>query len=135
MNWKLIFLLSLFGLAMSVATVYWIPSNIEPVFWCVIFIICAIIIARNVSQKYFLHGFMTSLFNCVWITGSQVILFDAYIAHHGGEQTMMASAQLPVSLRTMMLITGPLVGVVSGLVLGGICWVASKVVKNLYKND
>lgn len=40
MDWKLIFQLSLFGLAMAVATVYVIPSNIEPVFWLVIFLIC-----------------------------------------------------------------------------------------------
>jgi uncharacterized membrane protein len=33
MNWKLIFLLSLFGLAMAIATVFVIPSNIEPLFW------------------------------------------------------------------------------------------------------
>ena len=35
MKWKLIFLLSLFGLAMAFATVFWIPSMIEPVFWLV----------------------------------------------------------------------------------------------------
>jgi hypothetical protein len=31
MNWKLIIQLSMFGLAMGIATVFVIPSNIEPV--------------------------------------------------------------------------------------------------------
>jgi hypothetical protein len=55
-NWKLIFQLSLFGLAMAIATVYWIPQNVEPFFWLVIFIICAYLIAKRCSDKYFLHG-------------------------------------------------------------------------------
>ena len=47
MNWKLIFGLSLFGLAMAIATVFVIPSKIEPFFWLAIFIICAIVIAKG----------------------------------------------------------------------------------------
>jgi len=31
--------------------------------------------------------------------------------------------------RRMMVITGPIIGVISGLVLGLFCWVASKIVK------
>jgi len=68
MNWKLIFLLSLFGLAMAFATVFWIPTKTEPVFWALIFIACAYIIAKKVPGRTFLHGLMTGLFNCVWIT-------------------------------------------------------------------
>ena len=41
MNWKLIFLLSLFGLAMAVGTVFVITSQIEPWCWLLIFIVCA----------------------------------------------------------------------------------------------
>ena len=61
MNWKLIFQLSLFGLVMAVATVFWIPSNIEPAFWLVIFLACAYLVAKNISGKYFLYGFLVSI--------------------------------------------------------------------------
>ena len=47
MNWKLIFGLSLFGLAMAFATVFVIPSNVEPLFWLAIFIVCAVVIAKR----------------------------------------------------------------------------------------
>jgi hypothetical protein len=41
MNWKLIAQLSCFGLAMGVATVFLIPSTIEPFFRLGIFVVCA----------------------------------------------------------------------------------------------
>ena len=49
MNWKLIIQLSLFGLATGVATVFVIPSTIEPLVWLVIFGICAYLIATRAS--------------------------------------------------------------------------------------
>jgi len=45
--WQLIFQLSMLGLAMGVATVLWIPSNIEPILWLVIFCFCAYVIASR----------------------------------------------------------------------------------------
>jgi hypothetical protein len=78
MNKKLIFQLSLFGLAMAFAAVYFIPSDIEPLCWLVIFLVCAYIIAKKCSSKYFLHGLYVSLLNAVWITSIHILLFDTY---------------------------------------------------------
>ncbi|MDP3644262.1 MAG: hypothetical protein Q8S54_13865 [Bacteroidota bacterium] len=129
MNSKLIFQLSLFGLAMAFATVYFIPSNIEPLFWLAIFVLCAYLIAKNCTEKYFLHGLSVSLVNAVWITTVHIILFDTYIANHPQEAAMMAKMPLPDSPRIMMLGTGPLVGLISGLVLGLFAFLASKIWK------
>jgi hypothetical protein len=128
MNGKLVIQLSLFGLAMGVATVFVIPSTVEPLCWLVIFGICAYIIATRCSGKYFLHGLLVGLVNSVWITASHVLLFDRYIANHPREAAMMTSMPLPTSPRLMMVLTGPVVGVVSGLVLGLFAVVASKLV-------
>jgi hypothetical protein len=46
MDWKLILQLSLFGLAMAIATVFVIPPTVEPAFRLVIFLICAYAIAK-----------------------------------------------------------------------------------------
>src|SRR5437868_6072228 len=129
MNWKLILQLSLFGLAMGVATVFVIPSNIEPLFWLAIFIGCAVVIARRCIEKYFLHGFAVSLANCVRITSFHILLFSSYLARHPQEAAMMKTMPLPDSPRLMMLMTGPVVGVVSGIVLGLFAFIASKLVK------
>jgi hypothetical protein len=126
MNWKLIFQLSLFGLAMAFATVFWITSKIEPVFWLVIFVLCAYLIVRNCAGKYFLHGFMVSIFNSIWITGIQIAFFATYMANHPDMEQMSANMPLSDHPRLMMLITGPLIGVVSGLILGFFAFLAGK---------
>jgi uncharacterized protein YneF (UPF0154 family) len=129
MNTKLIFQLSLFGLAMAIATVFWIPSNIEPAFWLVIFIICAYLIAKKTTGKYFVHGFLVSIVNCVWITAAHIIFYDTYIANHTQEANMVSQMHVDINPRIMMLITGPIIGIVSGLVLGLFAFIASKIVK------
>jgi hypothetical protein len=129
MKWKLIFLLSLFGLAMAFATVFWIPSMIEPAFWLVIFIICAYLIAKNCTDRYFLHGFLVSLGNCVWITGVHLIFYNTYILNHADMKQMNIFPFLENHHHWQMAFMGPLFGIVSGLVLGLFAFIASKLVK------
>ena len=127
MNWKLVLGLSGFGLAMGIATVFVIPSNVEPIFWLVIFAVCAVLIARFAPGKHFLHGLCTSLVNAVWITGANVALFDRYLSTHPQEAEMMKT--MPVQGPLAMILTGPIVGLVSGLVLGLFAFIAGKFVK------
>jgi small basic protein len=126
MNWKLIVLLSMFGLVMGVATVFVIPPSIEPLCWLAIFAVCAVILARKAITKFFLHGLCVSLANSVWITAAHIAFFDSYMAAHPQEAAMAAQMGSP---RLMMLATGPVVGLVSGIVLGLFSLGASKVIK------
>jgi hypothetical protein len=128
-NWRLVFELSLFGLAMGIATVFVIPSNVEPVFWLAIFIVCAYIIAVRCRRLYFVHGLVVGIVNSIWITASHVLLFNQYIARHPQEAAMMKSMPLPDSPRVMMLLTGPVIGVISGCVLGLFAFIASWLVR------
>jgi hypothetical protein len=128
MSWGLIFALSLFGLAMGVATVFVIPSSTEPWCWLVIFTVCAFVIAKRAPGKYFLHGLLVSLVNSVWITAAHVALYDKYIANHAREAAMMSNAGASLAPKTMMLVSGPVIGLVSGIVLGIFAWVMSKFV-------
>lgn len=129
MNWSLIFKLSIFGLVMAFATVYFIPSGIEPLCWLAIFIICAYLIAKNCSSKYFLHGLFVSIVNSVWITAAHILLFDQYISNHAQEAAMMSQMSIPGSPKLVMLMMGPLIGIMSGLILGLFAFIASKIVK------
>ena len=103
-----------------------IPANVEPLIWLVIFVLCAFIVGKRCATKHFLHGLCISLANSVWITAAHVIFFDAYIASHAREAAMSAQMSSP---RLMMIGMGPVVGLVSGLVLGLFCFIASKLVK------
>lgn len=127
MNWKLIFVLSLLAIPMAFATVYYIPQNVEPVVWLVLFIACAFIIAKVARGKFFLHGFMVSIFNCVWITAIHFILFDAYYANHPNLAEMKDVT--PQTMRYAGLVIGPVIGILSGLILGLFSFVAAKILK------
>ena len=128
MNWKLICSLSLFGLFMAFATVYFIPSNVELFCWIVIFIICAVIIGKNAPGKYFAHGFMVSIVNCIWITSAHVLLYDKYIIKHQDELQQMAPMveKMHISNQVVMMIMGPVIGILCGLVLGLLSMIAGK---------
>jgi len=125
-NWKLILQLSMFGLAMGVATALFIPSTIEPVFWLAIFIFCAYVIAKRTSRP-FLHGLFLGLANCVWIIAAHVLLFDSYVSSHARELEMMQGMP-SVSPRFGIVLFGIPIGVISGCVIGLFALVARRFV-------
>jgi hypothetical protein len=129
MNWKLLFTLSLFGLAMAFATVSLIPATIEPFLWLIIFIACAWFIVKNTNGPYFMHGFVLSLINCIYIVVAHLLFYHTYIAHHSEMAQMNANMPLSNHPRLMMLILGPVFGVILGLVQGLIAFIVSKLVK------
>ena len=129
MNWKLISQLSMFGLAMGLATVFFIPSTIEPAIWLVIFLVCAYLIARQCQSKHFLHGLLLGLANSVWITTAHALFYPQYIAAHPREAEMMIAMPWPDRPRLMMMLTGPIIGSISGTVIGMFAVVAGRLLK------
>jgi len=131
MNWKIIFQLSLFGLIMAIATISLIPENVEPVFWLVIFAFGAFVIAKACSGRYFLHGFLVSIVNSVWITAAHIIFRESYLAHH--PQIASMNAGMPPFFTThpqlAMVIMGPVFGALFGIINGLFALVASNIVK------
>ena len=128
-NWRLIFMLSLFGLAMAIGTLSAILSNVEPVIWLAIFVICAFVIARNRSSRHFLHGLLLGLVNSVWVTSAHIIFFSTYMGHHPKEAAMMGSMPLPNSPRLMMALVGPVVGIVTGAIIGVLALLVGRFVR------
>jgi hypothetical protein len=129
MNGKLIFGLSMFGLLMAIGTVFFIPMKAEPVCWIVILVLCAWLIVRNAPGKYFLHGFLVCLLNCVWITGAHIFWSATYLASHADEarQYEQMNAKLHCTSTQAMLIFGPIIGVATGLFLGLLSFILSRV--------
>ncbi len=125
MNWKLIFQLSFFGLIMAFATVSLIPQVIEPAFWAAIFIFSAFVIARVCNSRYFWHGFLLSLVNCIWITAAHFYFYNSYAAHH----VNVVAIYTGVHPRQKLVEFAPIFGVGSGLIQGLFAFIASKFVK------
>jgi len=114
---------------MAIGTVFVIPSNVEPIFWLLIFLVCAYLIARKRPDRHFLHGLLVGIVNSVWVTGAHIVFFSQYIASHPKEAAMMTSMPLPTHPRLMMACVGPIVGVISGIIIGLFAFVAGKIVK------
>ena len=118
MNWRLIFMLSLLGLVMGVATVYFIPSNIEPLFWLACWIFWAYMIATRAGGRYFLHGIATGVASTVWIIAAHVALFQSYVTNHPQEMAAMQTMWLPTHPRQAMTLNSIIIGVVAGAIVG-----------------
>ncbi len=129
MHWKLILQLSLLGLIMAVATISLIPSNIEPAFWFVVFLISAQQIASRAPEKPFLTGLLTGLANCVWVTATHAGFIVTYFANHAAEKEMLNSMPMPRSPRIMMALMAPVIGLVSGAIIGLFAMIACRFVK------
>jgi hypothetical protein len=130
MKWPLIFLLSVFGLAMGFATVNYIAVTAEPFCWSLIFIICAFVIGRYCTEEYFLNGFTVSILNAVWMTILHLTFFTAYASNHDAEMEIMQRLLMPDDPQVMMFFTGIISGAVSGVILGSLSFVASKLINN-----
>src|SRR5262245_56407406 len=88
LDWKLVFMLSMFGLAMAIAIPY-VPAPLDPAFaglWIVIFVADAGLIARRAPGMFFLHGFLAGFANWIWVSGAHIVYFDAM--PHQASQTM-----------------------------------------------
>ncbi|MBI3501922.1 MAG: hypothetical protein HY063_09015 [Bacteroidetes bacterium] len=129
MNWKLIFGCSLFGLAMAISTAFFLPGKIEMIFWLAIFLIVAYLVAKSAAGKFFLHGFLISLVNSVWVVSAHILFFKNYMELNPEMWQMQAQMPMPEHPRMMMAIMGPIIGVAFGIILGLFCWAASKMVK------
>ena len=125
MNWKLILALSLFGLAMGVGSLFGLGLA-EPLLWLAIFIIYAWVIARRAPGKYFLHGFLTSVVNSIWITAIHATFFSIYAKNN---PQFVQSAPPGINPRVLMIMMGPLFGMLFGLVAGLFAFIASKFVQ------
>lgn len=129
MNWKLIFLLSLFGVVMGVASLFGFTRGIEPFLWLLIFVFYAWRIAKNAPGKFFLHGFLVSVLNGIWISIIHAAFFSLYVKNN--PEMLESFSKLPPSLspRLMMLIIGPIVGVLFGVIAGLFALVGAKIVR------
>lgn len=118
MDGRLILGLSLVGVAMAFAGVFGLTGNAEPIIWLFIFAVYAIVIAKRAPGNFFLHAFLTSLLNGLWIAVIHSAFFDAYIAHNPAMMEQYNRMPHPLPPRAMMFVMGPVIGAVTGLVAG-----------------
>ena len=126
MNWQLILLLSLFGILMGTLSVRGFTKKIEPVLWLVFGFFTAFMISGNVSENAFWHGFVIGIFWGVLNSAIQSIFFDTYLKNNPKYQEGFKKSSF-VKPRYFILLVGPMIGLVTGTVLGGLAWLCQKI--------
>ncbi len=129
LNWRIILLLSGFGLAMGIASVFGITTGIEGLLWLIIGIFSAVVIAMKVQSKHFLHGLLVGIIGGLVASFVQVIFFPTYLTNNPESAKEMTQIPGGPNPRFFVLMLAPIISVASGLILGALSWVAAKIVR------
>ncbi len=129
MNWQLILSLSLLGVVMGLVSVFGFMGNEVWLMWFCVGAFCAWQFARKTHHNRFLHGFYLGIFAGVCASWVQAIFLSTYISNN--PQMREAFNTLPQNRHPVfvVLIMGPIVGAVSGIVFGLLAFIAGKIVQ------
>ena len=117
---ELIFRLSLFGLLMGLATIWFIPYQYEIYFWVIIFLYCGYCIGKIHRGNWFLHGVFVTTLSGLWYSLAHVFFYHQYMGYHPEEFMMLKRLGLDSNPKGAMLVTGPMFGAIFGILQGGI---------------
>ena len=132
MKWSLILRLSALGLALALASIFFVSPNLEPVLWFAVFLYYAYAIGNGTRTLRFVHGLFLGILNSLWVVGIHDLFLARYLAGHPREVAMLDmthSAGFTLSPRVIMFFTGTMVGVLEGIVIGVFAVVAGLMVK------
>lgn len=127
MSWVLILALADLGLLMGVASVFGLTRGIEGALWLVIGIACSVVLGRKAPSRHFLHGFLVGLIGGALSPLVQATLFPTYAANNPEAMEQMAAIPGGVSPRLFFALLSPVIGLLSGLLLGALSWIAARV--------
>ncbi|HYM92698.1 MAG TPA: hypothetical protein VET23_01050 [Chitinophagaceae bacterium] len=126
MNWPLILLLSLFGVLMGILSVNGLTKKIEPILWLAFGFFTAFILSRNVTATVFWHGLFIGIFWGTLSSGIQSIFFETYLKNNPQYHKAFKKSAV-LRPRYLILLVGPILGLITGTVLGGLAWVCQTV--------
>ena len=126
MNWGIILLLSSFGLVMGLLSIKGYTQKLEPFLWLLFAIVTTLILSKNIDNKTFMHALLIGLFWGVLNGITQSAFFDQYLANNTNLQERFKQSSV-IKPRYFVLMTGPVIGLITGLVLGGLTFLFKKI--------
>lgn len=127
MNWSLLLKLSAFGGVMAFATINFIPFEFEFVVWLFVYGFCAYAISKSCQDRFFTHGFLLGIINCIFYSAFHLAFFESYTSAH----TLLMSqvntiVPAPANQRPIVLAIGVVMCILGALLQGLICHFVSK---------
>jgi len=126
MNWLIIILLSIFGVVMGFLSIKGYTGKLEPFLWLLFGIISALVLSKNVENKLFIHALLIGLTWGVLNAIIQSSFFDQYLTNNPNLQERFKNTG-SLKPQYFVLIMGPVIGLITGAVLGGLSILLKKV--------
>jgi len=129
MNWRLILSLSLLGIVLGIASVFGFTSEREWLAWLCIGLYAGWKFSRRSREELFLHGFYLGILAGCFSSVIQALFISTYLAHN--PQMVEELDALPHGLHpaAVILIMGPFIGTVIGVVFGLLAVIVGKVLR------
>lgn len=134
MNIKVISALSILGIVLSVARIFWVSSSDETLYWIGIYVVAPFVIARFCQEKFFINGFVLAVLYSFFILIFQLYFYDEYVLRHASESVNSLQTEesyegfLSDSPKMNMIISIPFYGILKGVLLGFCAHIASFIV-------
>jgi hypothetical protein len=132
LDWRLVLSLSLFGPAMGLASILGWTGSLEGPLWAVIALLAAFAISREAPGRHFLHGLLTGAIGGTSAPLLQSLMFKAYLDNNPALAADFGRMQIGMDPRLFVLALAPMIGIVSGLVLGLLTLLAGRVIPRAY---
>lgn len=125
MNWVLILSLSMFGILLGFLSVFGLTKRAEPLLWLVVGFFTIFVLYQKISELIFWHGFAIGIFWGCLNSLIQSLFFKTYLKNNP-KYTEAYNKSSRLKPRYLILIVGPLLGLLTGAVLGGLAWFVQK---------
>lgn len=126
MNWTIILSLSSVGLVMGLLSVNGYTQKIEPFLWLIAGIATAIVLSKSAGNKIFFHALCIGLFWGLLNGILQSAFFDQYLSNNPNWQDRFKQSTF-IPPRFFVLITGVVLGLITGIALGGLTLLLKKI--------
>ena len=127
MNWQLILSLSLLGVVVGLVSVSGLMGSQIWLLWLCVAAFCAWQFARKTRRYLFLHGFYLGIFVGVCASWVQAIFLPTYVSNNPRMAETFNNLPQTMHPAYVLLIMGPIIGAVSGIVIGLFAIIAGKI--------
>lgn len=125
MNWVLILSLSSFGVLLGILSVLGFTKKAEPILWLIAGFFTVFMLYQKETGLIFWHGFIIGVSWGFLNSIIQSIFFETYLKNNP-KYTAAFSKSSHLKPRYLILLVGPMLGLLTGAVLGGLSWFVQK---------